>query len=304
MSKPDGNVAIACFGETLWDILPRGIFLGGAPLNAAYHLSRHGVKVRPVTAVGRDFLGDEAGRRIAGWGVDTRWVARTPDRPTGTVRATLDARGVASYRFASRVAWDAIPTPPALLRQPAPDALVFGTLALRNPSNRRALRRLIDAWPEALRVLDLNLRPPFDRPEAVEPALRQAQLLKLNDSELARLAGSPVKSLKALEPAARRLSRQPGGPQRICVTAGERGAGLLWDGLWFWESARRVEVRDTVGAGDSFLGALLAASLRRGTTPAEALACACRVGEFVAARDGATPPYEIDRQGRPRDVAN
>ena len=118
MSKPARTVTIVCFGETLWDILPRGIFLGGAPLNAAYHLSRHGVKVQPVTAVGRDFLGDEAWRRIVGWGVDTRWVARTPDRPTGTVRATLDARGVASYRFAPRVAWDAIPTPPPCCGSP------------------------------------------------------------------------------------------------------------------------------------------------------------------------------------------
>jgi fructokinase len=93
-------LSIACFGEVLWDILPQGIFLGGAPMNVAYHLTRHGVRAIPITAVGRDFLGDEALRRIAAWPAETTFVTRHRRRPTGVVRASLDARGVASYEIA------------------------------------------------------------------------------------------------------------------------------------------------------------------------------------------------------------
>jgi fructokinase len=286
----------------LWDILPRGIFLGGAPLNVAYHLTRQGVPAVPVSAVGRDFLGDEARRRIAAWGASDRFIARLKGRGTGTVRAELDAGGGATYRIARRVAWDRIPVPPALRREPEPAALVYGTLALRGTANRRALAELIAAWPGAWRVLDLNLRPPFTGAAAVAFALKQAQLLKLNDAELAAMTGAPRLSVGRLESAARNLGAAH-GLDRICVTAGSRGAGLLWDGTWHWAAARPVEVRDTIGAGDSFLAALLAALLGRRAAPDIALATACRVGEFVASCDGATPPYATDVRGHPRPPA-
>ncbi len=294
---------IACFGEILWDCLPRGIFLGGAPLNVAYHLSRLGLAPLLVSAVGRDFLGDEALRRLAGWGLDTSRVARV--RPaTGTVRATLDADGVARYVFDPAPAWDHLPAPPApSARRAAPAAVVFGTLALREPANRRGLKTLLDAWPDALRVVDLNLRPPFARAAAISWALKRAHLLKLNDEELAtltrprRVPATPG----GLAAAARHLARLH-GIARICVTAGPRGAGLLWDGAWHWADARPVEVRDTVGAGDAFLAALLAALLARNEPPELALSAACRLGEYVATQDGATPAYRVDARGRPQLV--
>jgi fructokinase len=291
------RATVACFGEILWDCLPRGLFLGGAPCNAAYHLSRHGVRAFLLSAVGRDFLGDEAVRRLAGWGLDTRFLTRHRRWPTGVVRATLNAAGAASYRILQRVAWDHIPISRALRHRPAPDALVYGTLALREPANRRALTQLFAAWPGALRVVDLNLRPPFDRPGGIAFALRQAQLVKLNDLELGQLLQRPVATPRALERAARQWVEQ-GGSTRLCVTAGARGAGLLWDGRWFWQKARPVVVRDTVGAGDAFLGGLLAGLLAAEADPARALQRACRAGEFVAARDGATPPYQIGFDGR------
>ena len=290
---------VACFGELLWDCLPRGLFLGGAPINAACHLHRQGLRVLPVSAVGRDFLGDEALRRVAGWGLDPRFIARDRAHPTGTVAATLDARGVPAYRIAESVAWDHIAAPPAL-RRATPAAVVYGTLALRRPPNRRALSRLLDAWPRALRVVDLNLRSPFDTPAVSAFALASAQLVKLNDHELARLAGPAGRTPGALEKAARRFARRH-RIVRVCVTAGARGAGLLWDDQWFWEPSRPVPVRDTIGAGDAFLGGLLGALLARRVAPKIALAQASRLAEFVAARDGATPPYSCDARGRPRD---
>lgn len=294
-----GAPAVACFGEVLWDCLPRGLFLGGAPINAAYHLSRQGLRAIPVSAVGRDFLGDEVCRRINAWDVDARFVQRVSNRPTGTVSATLDARGVATYEIATDVAWDRIAAPAELRRlSPAPAALVYGTLALRESANRRALQELLKAWPAAWRVVDLNLRAPFDTPDAVAFALKPAQLVKLNDEELGRLTGANVKSVGDLERAARRFSAAH-GIARVCVTAGARGAGLWWEGAWFWEAARPVQVRDTVGAGDAFLGGLLGGWLGRNAAPARALAAAARVGEFVAGSDGATPAYRLDARARP-----
>lgn len=289
-----------CFGEALWDILPRGIFLGGAPLNVAYHLSRQGVRVLPVTAVGRDFLGDEALRRVRAWGVDLRGVARLAGSVgTGIVRAELDARGVASYRIARDVAWDRIPLPRGRIE--APVAIVYGTLALRSAANRRTLDELFARWPRAQRVLDINLRPPFDRGEAVEFALQRAQLVKLNDDELGRLVGGRPRSPRALQRAAAEFAGAR-RIERVCVTAGARGAGLWWREQWSWEPGRPVAVRDTVGSGDAFLAALLAGLWGRQVSPTVALANACRLGEFVAMSDGATPPYRCDSRGRPRPI--
>lgn len=292
------RATVACFGEVLWDCLPRGLFLGGAPMNAAYHLARQGLRVVPVTAVGRDFLGDEARRRIESWGVETRFIGRDATRPTGTVRAVLDERGVASYDIARSVAWDRIEAPVALRRiSPRPAAIVYGTLALREPANRRSLDALLQAWPEAARVVDLNLRAPFDTRESIAFALERAQLVKLNDEELARLAGGGGRTPDALRRAARRFAENH-GIGRVCVTAGSRGAGLWWDGEWHWERARPVRVRDTVGAGDAFLGGFLGAWLGRAARPERALAEAARMGEFVAGSDGATPAYRLDARHR------
>jgi fructokinase len=277
------------------------MFLGGAPLNVAYHLSRLGLKAVPVSAVGGDFLGNEARRRIESWGVSTRYVTRLPHLPTGTVRATLDGSGSASYRFAAGVAWDRIQVSRSLIRARAPDAVLIGTLALREEPNRRALQRLWDAWPQALRVVDLNLRAPFDRPAAIALALKTAQLLKLNDDELGRLTATRVRTSAQRERAARSLADEH-RIERVCVTAGAAGAGLLWDKDWFWEEARPVDVVDTVGAGDAFLAGFLAAILDRRQSPALALRAASRLGEFVAASDGATPPYRGDASGRPHQT--
>ena len=291
------SLTVACFGELLWDCLPRGLFLGGAPTNAAYHLSQHGMNVLSITAVGRDFLGEEALRRMGAWGLDLKFGGRERRWPTGTVRATLDAKGVASYEITRAVAWDHISAPEALRRR-APAALVHGTLALRAKPNRRALAQLLESWPHTLRVVDLNFRQPFATRAVTEFALRSAQLVKLNDEELATLTGVTGKTSAALAKAARVFASRH-RIERVCVTAGARGAGLWWDEEWHWEPARPVNVRDTIGAGDAFLGGLLGALLVRQAKPAEALSRACRMGEFVAARDGATPAYQLDSDGRP-----
>lgn len=284
--------SVLCFGEILWDFLPDGLFPGGAPTNVAVHLRRHGVRAGLLSAVGRDSLGDEILRRLHGEGVDTTLVGRKSDLPTGVVRAKIGAGGDATYEIVRNVAWDHIEADAEALQVASrAQALVFGSLALRSPNNRRTLGRLLAAMdPQAWRVVDVNLRPPHDDLALVRELAPKATLLKLNAEEAARLAGRGNAVHGREEDDARKLAAMTGCPH-ICVTAAERGAGMLVEGEWIWEEGRAVEVADTVGAGDAFLAALVAHLLRGDVLVAGALAHACRLGEWVASQRGATPTY-------------
>ncbi len=295
----DPRPTIVCFGEILWDFLPRGAFPGGAPFNVCYHLHRLGLRAHLASAVGQDLLGDDLLRRLKGWGLETDGVTRHRGLPTGHVRAVLDATGSASYEIASEVAWDQIiPGEDTTRAVFGAQALVFGSLAQRSPVNRAALDRLLAALPgDALRVLDVNLRAPFDAPALINDLARKATLLKLNSDEAARLAEDQP-GFGREEGHARALADKFGCPL-ICVTAGPRGAGILAGGVWHRSDARPVTVRDTVGAGDAFTAGLLAGLLLHRESPATALARACRMGEFVASQDGATPDYAADSTGHP-----
>lgn len=283
---------VLCFGEILWDFLPAGLFPGGAPFNVAYHLKQHGADARPISAVGRDLLGEELLRRLNHWRMDTGLIACHDGLPTGYVRATLGESGDARYEITVNVSWDRIPVNDTVIQAaPAAQALVFGSLAQRSLFNRAALNDLLDALPDtAWRVFDVNLRPPHDDLALVSSLATRATLLKLNSDEAARLCGEPVGPPGREEAHARALAGTTGCPL-LCVTAGERGAGLLREGKWLWEPARPVEVVDTVGAGDSFLASLLTHLLAGRLSDAECLARACRTGEWVATQRGATPAY-------------
>lgn len=288
MSDPAPGTVL-CFGEVLWDCLPQGRFPGGAPINVAYHLVRLGLRALPVTALGGDELGDELLGRLRELGLETNFVSQLPDKPTGTVQVRLEG-GIPSYQIAGGVAWDWIEIPPALLKlAPQSSALVFGSLAQRDQHNRLALEVLRDRCEGALQVFDVNLRAPFDSAGLVGTLASGADLIKLNDEELTRLMGLSSDS-EPIETSARRFAEKT-GCARICVTAGARGAGLLIDGAWFWAEALPIKVRDTVGAGDAFLAALLYGLLASELEPPSILQRACRLAEFVAASDGATPSY-------------
>jgi len=220
------------------------------------------------------------------------------NHPTGAVVVDLDDAGVASYRFLEDVAWDHIPIPDAVRRlAPTAGAIVFGTLAQRSATNRARLAELRGLAAGAKKVYDVNLRPPFSPPERVWELADNCDLIKLNDDELGALLGGKVEA-SGLETGARQFAERT-GCSRICVTAGKNGAGLLWNGQWSFDPPRPIRLRDTVGAGDSFLAALLHGWLDAGLTPAENLRRAARVAEFVATCDGATPDYRLDANGYP-----
>jgi fructokinase len=295
----DPRPTVVCYGEILWDFLPRGAFPGGAPFNVCYHLHWLGLRAHLASAVGQDLLGDDLIRRLKGWGLETDGITRYVGLPTGHVRAILDATGNASYEIATSVAWDQIlPGEDTVRAALGARALVFGSLAQRASVNRASLKRLLAVLPAgALRVFDVNLRAPHDDLALVRELARQATLLKLNAAEAARLAGGETAPGRE-ETHARALAEQSGCPL-VCVTAGGNGGGILAEGAWHWVAARPVAVRDTVGAGDAFMAGLLAGLLLHRESPAAALARACRLGEYVATQDGATPSYRTDAQGLP-----
>lgn len=282
-----------CFGEILWDILPPGLFPGGAPFNVAYHLKQHRIEALLVSAVGRDLLGDELLRRLHHWNLTADLVTRHHGLPTGTVRASLSTSGDASYEITPSVAWDQIfVTHDSTQAATNADALVFGSLALRSPFNRTALDRLLAVLPESsLRIFDVNLRPPHDDLELVRALAGRATVLKLNAAEAARLAASQPESPGQEESHARTLASRHNSPF-VIITAGARGAGLLHRGDWHWETSRPVDASDTVGAGDSFLASFTAGLLAGQTDFPALLGRACRLGEWVATQRGATPPYD------------
>jgi fructokinase len=280
---------IVCVGEILWDALPEGLFLGGAPFNVARHLHALGEEVAFASRVGDDQLGREASRRLRAQGLDDALVQTDDTLPTGFVRVALDAAtGEPDYEIVEPAAWDAIARTDVLAeRAETAAALVYGSLAQRATPSRQTIQRL---WQtDALCVFDVNLRPPYDDRAVVEPSLEAADVVKLNDAELDRLrawfglAEGTEATMADLADAF--------GCRAVCVTWGSDGARLWNDGACWHHPGYDVEVADTVGAGDAFLSALLA-GLLDGRAGDALLALANRLGAFVAARSGAAPAYE------------
>lgn len=276
---------ILCVGEMLWDSLPAGLFLGGAPFNVACHLRAAGVPVAMVSRVGTDHLGDEAFRRAARYGVVTDLLQLDQALPTGLVRVAVDDSGNATYEIVEPAAWDAIAPDDALLeRSAAARAIVFGSLAQRNAVSRRTIERMWDT--KALMVFDANLRPPHDERGIVRRSLQRADVVKVNDDELRQLA-SWFDLGKELREAAADLA-EAFACRIVCVTRGSDGAAMWRDGKWTEHPGFEVEVRDTVGAGDAFLAVMLT-GLLNGVEDSALVQHANLIAAYVATQSGAVP---------------
>ena len=275
-------------GELLWDLLPQGRQMGGAPANFAYHAAAWGERGIVASCVGADPSGRELLRRLRGLGLSVRHVAADPSHPTGTVSVRLDARGVPEFTIHENVAWDYLPWTPALqtLAEEA-DAVCFGSLAQRNAASRGTIERFLDATgAHCLRILDINLRQTFYTREVIERSLARSCVLKLNDGELpvlAQLLGIPGDIREVLA----RLRRQF-ALQMIVLTRGAQGSLLLTEQATLEHPGTRVTVADTVGAGDAFTAAV-AVGLLRGDTLADIQIKADRVAAYVCTQAGGTP---------------
>jgi fructokinase len=297
---------VLCYGEILWDCLPTGRHLGGAPFNVAYHLRQLGHEPVVVSAVGTDELGRETLALVQSRGITTRFITPHNDLPTGTVIVQLDAAGNASYTFTDPAAWDRIPVQNAIPANAEAGkelaAIVFGSLALRHEFNRTQLRQLL-ALEGPLKVFDVNLRPPMRDRELILALARHADVLKVNEHELLELTNANTASAQSptttiLLNGMAELSRRT-GVASICVTRG--GDGALWQhqGKIFSAPSPPTQVRDTIGAGDAFTAALVAGIVSGAarTSPEFLLQRACALGSFVASRDGAQPGYDAAKLG-------
>lgn len=284
---------VLALGEVLWDVFQDGPRFGGAPANfacACAGLGRDRVRAALVSAVGNDPLGEEAVARLAAHGVDTSLVART-DRSTGQVFVTLDDAGRATYRFVEDPAWDHLTATPELLaRAGGADVVYFGTLGQRGDVSRAAIRAAVAAAPpECIRILDLNLRPPHWSADVIRAGLEAANVLKLNDEELPTLAGVLGVGGAADELLRAILTRY--SLRLIALTRGENGSVLLaGDGSRSDAPGVRVDVVDTVGAGDAFTAAV-ALGLAHGLPLERINRWAGEVAAFVCTQPGGAPAF-------------
>ena len=279
------NSEILCVGEVLWDALPAGLFLGGAPFNVACHLRAAGLGTTMVSRVGSDLLGEEALRRLARYGVGTDLMQVDPSLPTGFVRVTVDDADNPAYEIVEPAAWDAIATSDALLRRArASRAVVFGSLAQRNAVTRGTIERLLET--PALKAFDVNLRPPYDDRDIVGRSLARADVVKMNEGEMRRLAAWFDLPAEPRPMAAALAEKFDCGT--VCITRGPEGAALWREGRWLEHPGFEVEVRDTVGAGDAFLAVLLS-GLLAGAEDQALLRHANLIGAYVVTQFGAVP---------------
>lgn len=282
------DMPILCLGEVLWDALPTGLFLGGAPFNVACHLRQLGIPVRFASRVGNDELGREIRHRMGERGIDADLLQVDEGLPTGFVRVALDARGGPAFTIHEPSAWDTIaPTDELVEAARRSQAVVYGSLAWRSRITRATILEALAVAP--LAAIDVNLRPPFDQRATVLAATEAADVVKLSDSELDRFS-EWLGLTGSVEARARALAKEL-ELQALCVTAGAAGAMLLAEDRWLVAPGIPVDVADTVGAGDSFFAALLA-GLVRGGDPAACLSHANAVAAFVASQPGATPALD------------
>mgnify|MGYP002610685008 CR=1 FL=1 len=287
MKMSDG--VVVGMGEALWDVLPEGKKIGGAPANFAYHVKQFGLPSCVVSAVGADPLGDEILENFNAKGLDT--LIETVPYPTGTVQVEIDQAGIPQYDIKENVAWDNIPYT-ARLESLAEKtkAVCFGSLAQRNVVSRQTINRFLDAMPQnddTLVVFDVNLRQGFYNKEILCNSMKRCNILKINDEELvtvSRMFGYPGIDLQ--DKCWILLGKY--NLKMLILTCGINGSYVFTPGNVSFQPTPKVEVADTVGAGDSFTATFIA-SVLKGMPVEEAHRRAVEVSAYVCTQQGAMP---------------
>ncbi len=280
---------IVGMGEALWDCLPEGRKFGGAPANFAYHVGQFGWHSVVISAVGNDELGDEIMQIVRGVNLDNR-IARVA-QPTGTVKVTLSGDGIPAYEICEDVAWDNIPWSDELEDLAKKTrAVCFGSLAQRSAGSRDTIMRFLDAMDmDTERIYDINLRQHFYSLEVIEDSLRRATILKLNEeeivvvAELLGLTGTEEEMCRQL------LARYP-KLKMVILTYGAVGSYVFSPAVTSYQPTPKVQVADTVGAGDSFTATFVAQYLK-GKSIQDAHRIAVQASAFVCTQNGAMPKF-------------
>lgn len=281
------NQVIVGIGEALWDVLPEGRKLGGAPANFAYHVSQFGLESYIVSAVGDDALGKEITGNFAN--KQLNYIVDTVPYPTGTVQVELDPEGVPQYEIKEDVAWDNIPFTPQLEALACrTQAVCWGSLAQRSEVSRETIMRFVDSTPaDCLRVFDINLRQNFYSREVIEQSMHRCSVLKINDEELVIV--SRLLQLPGIDVREKcRGLMELYGMKMVVLTCGVNGSYVFTAEEESFCPTPRVEVADTVGAGDSFTGSFVA-GLLEGKTMRQAHERAVKVSAYVCTQAGAMP---------------
>ena len=279
-------------GEALWDVLPEGKKLGGAPANFAYHAAQFGLDTLAVSALGEDALADETVKALEDHGLQYL-MPRVP-YPTGTVQVTLSGDGIPTYEIRENVAWDNIPYTAEVARVAQNcRAVCFGSLAQRNVVSWATIRQFLDDTPEdCLKIFDINLRQQFFTKNVIEESLKRCDVLKINDEEVvtfSHLFGN--EGLDMRETCQKILSDY--GLKMLVLTCGTNGSYVFTGQIVSFQDTPKVDVADTVGAGDSFTGSFCAAVLN-GKSIEEAHRIAVKVSAYVCTQNGAMPHYPAE----------
>ena len=284
----NNNKFVVGIGEVLWDVLPEGKKLGGAPANFAYHVSQFGLNSRVVSAIGNDKLGAEIERDFSEKGLEG--IIEKVAYPTGTVQVSLDDNGVPNNTIKENVAWDNIPFTTALKELAQHTCAVsYGSLAQRNIVSRETIHAFLDAMPKggAYKIFDINLRQNFYTKDIICESLERCNVLKINDEELvavSRLFGYPGIDLQ--DKCWILLAKYD--LKMLILTCGVNGSYVFTPGHVSFVETPKVAVADTVGAGDSFTAAFVSAVLR-GLSVSEAHKLAVNVSAYVCTQNGAMP---------------
>ena len=276
-------------GEVLWDVLPEGKKLGGAPANFAYHAGQFlgSDNTIAISALGEDKLAEETIAALKEHGLNDL-LPRVP-YPTGTVQVTLDEQGIPTYDIKENVAWDNIPFDDDIRKiARSCRAVCFGSLAQRNIVSRTTIQKFLDETPaDCLKIFDINLRQQFYTQEIIRESLQRCNILKINDEELVligRMFGYP--GLDIENKCWLILGKY--NLDMLVLTCGTNGSYVFTPGQMSFQETPKVKVADTVGAGYSFTGSFVG-SILNGKTVAEAHKTAVQVSAFVCTQNGAMP---------------
>ena len=282
---------IICFGEVLFDVFPTHRKIGGAPLNVALRLASLGINAQIISRVGRDTIGSELLEFIQANKVPIALIQIDETNPTGEVLVQLDDKGSASYTIKYPVAWDEIELTPEIKSvQKNADALVFGSLVCRATTSYETLLKLIEI--AKYKIFDVNLRAPFYKKEVLMELMQQSDFIKFNDDELFEICEFLDSPFHSLEQNMLFIAEQTNA-KSICVTKGNHGAVLYHNGIMYYNSGYKINVVDSVGAGDSFLAGLLS-KLLMDEEPQKAIDFACALGALVAGSEGANPIISVE----------
>ena len=284
---------IVGLGEALWDCLPEGKKIGGAPANFAFHAGQFGHNSIAISAIGNDKLGEETLAEFDKKHVN--YLMPMVDYPTGTVQVTLDEAGIPTYEIKEGVAWDNIPFT-SEIEEVAKNcrAVCFGSLAQRSSVSRNTIQQFLDATPDdCLKIFDINLRQNFYNENIIRNSLKQCNILKINDEELVaigRIFGYP--GLDMENKCWLLIGKY--NLDMLVLTCGVNGSYVFAPNVESYQKTPIVEVADTVGAGDSFTGTFTAAILA-GKCIAEAHSLAVEASAYVCTKNGAMPtlPKEL-----------